>query len=329
MSCSRGWTPRRSVAVYLDGYRYHAAPDKNRLAEDADQRARLRADGTVVFQLNWDDVNAAAGDTGGEDIAVAPYQGNAEARARTPTRRSAATRPSCRADLGNPVRTLFAFLADPDRRAGRAAPRPRWPGCCTRPCPREPGIIARTDRGGSPGAAASRGWRRPGRARPRHGRERLPGHGHPRSAGEERREPPRRVERADGARRPAGDDRGGRGGTRRRWAAWLYWGNLIQFLADGGGDGDQLAWTELDAVDPACWWPRSVRSSGCARTTRRTGDSEAEATPWAAISTADLGIAGPAWTCPGRLTCSPPRSGRSCMSSPSWGSRASRGADRV
>ena len=37
----------------------------------------------------------------------------------------------------------------------------------------------------------------------------------------------------------------------RRWAAWLYWGNLIQFLTDGGGDGAQLAWTALDVFDPS------------------------------------------------------------------------------
>jgi hypothetical protein len=37
---------------------------------------------------------------------------------------------------------------------------------------------------------------------------------------------------------------------RRRWAAWLYWGNLVQFLDDGGGDGVQLAWTGLDGFDP-------------------------------------------------------------------------------
>ena len=37
----------------------------------------------------------------------------------------------------------------------------------------------------------------------------------------------------------------------RRWAAWLYWGNLIQFLDEGGGDGVQLAWTGLDGFDPS------------------------------------------------------------------------------
>jgi hypothetical protein len=36
-----------------------------------------------------------------------------------------------------------------------------------------------------------------------------------------------------------------------RWAAWLYWGNLIQFLAESGGDAAQLAHTALADFDPA------------------------------------------------------------------------------
>jgi hypothetical protein len=36
-----------------------------------------------------------------------------------------------------------------------------------------------------------------------------------------------------------------------RWAAWLYWGNLIQFLAEPGGDAAQLARTALADFDPA------------------------------------------------------------------------------
>jgi hypothetical protein len=116
-----------TVAVYLDGYRYHAAPDTDRLAADADQRAGLRADGAVVFQLNWDDVNAAAGDTpagaGGGTLPWHPYQGNAESAAR-------AAYANLRGDPAElpgliwttPVRTLLAFLTDPDRAAwGRRA----------------------------------------------------------------------------------------------------------------------------------------------------------------------------------------------------------------
>jgi hypothetical protein len=37
----------------------------------------------------------------------------------------------------------------------------------------------------------------------------------------------------------------------QRWAGWLYWGNIIQFLTAGGGDGVQLARSALDGFDPA------------------------------------------------------------------------------
>ena len=59
-------TPK--VVVYLDGYKYHAAPGHNRIAEDADQRARLRADGIVVFQFDWEAVGDMAGDEISEDM---------------------------------------------------------------------------------------------------------------------------------------------------------------------------------------------------------------------------------------------------------------------
>lgn len=86
-----------TVAVYLDGYRYHAAPDRNRLASDADQRATLRAAGHVVFQLNWDDVNAAAGDSRAARASHRrgiPTRATRRPRRAAGTPRSAATRPS-------------------------------------------------------------------------------------------------------------------------------------------------------------------------------------------------------------------------------------------
>ena len=273
------------VVVYLDGYKYHAAPDKNRLAEDADKRAGLRADGTVVFQLDWDDVNAMAGDAITEDMPWPPYQGNAQARARTAYQK-ARRRPGRAAghDLvqpgADPVR-----VPDRPRPDALAAPRGGRGGrALHRPGPREPGDIDRTDRGVSPGAAASRRWRRPHRARPRHGRQRLPRHGPHRPAGQERGEPPRRVDRADRDRRPAGDDLGGREGARRRWAAWLYWGNLVQFLSDGAGDGDQIAYTNLELFDPHLLASalKVASSSGLRTYYSLNRRSQAEATPWAA-----------------------------------------------
>lgn len=50
--------PPLPVAVYLDGYRWHASSRTNRIAGDAAKRARLRADGTLVWQITWDDVMA-------------------------------------------------------------------------------------------------------------------------------------------------------------------------------------------------------------------------------------------------------------------------------
>ncbi|WP_407288166.1 DEAD/DEAH box helicase [Streptomyces sp. BP-8] len=50
--------PPLPIAVYLDGYRWHASSRTNRIAADAAKRARLRADGILVWQITWDDVVA-------------------------------------------------------------------------------------------------------------------------------------------------------------------------------------------------------------------------------------------------------------------------------
>jgi replicative superfamily II helicase len=250
-----------TVAVYLDGYRYHAAPDVNRLASDADQRARLRSDGTVVFQLNWDDVNAAAGDTrdgaGGGPRSWHPYQGNAEAAAR-----------GAYVQLGGdpaglpgliwttPVRTLFAFLTDPDRAAwgrraqaavagllrqrGAESVRSDQPGIAGRVLPSlrgeplSPGgdgpitLVRATDASGCPVTVLVDARHRDAQAAPL----------------------------GVWSAFPVIDDRqativGDALGHEQRWAAWLYWGNLVQFLTELGGDGTQLAYTGLDGFDPA------------------------------------------------------------------------------
>ncbi|RSS78617.1 DUF1998 domain-containing protein, partial [Streptomyces sp. WAC02707] len=56
--------PKQKITVYLDGHRYHATRRHNRLAGDADKRNRLRADGRIVFQLTWDDLDAFERQTG-------------------------------------------------------------------------------------------------------------------------------------------------------------------------------------------------------------------------------------------------------------------------
>ncbi len=247
-----------TVAVYLDGYAYHADPAKKRLADDADQRAQLRSDGTVVFQLNWDGASASAsaeGDGGGL-VPWRPYLGNAEAAAR-----------ETYAQLGGdpaelpglvwtaPVHTLFAFLTDPDGAAWSRRAQAAVAGLL-----RQPGAeLVRAEPGGLVEriAAAVRGE----------------------AISQDGRGPVTIIRAADASGCPltvlidsrrrdsdaplgawsalvviddrpatiaADEDEYG-----RRWAAWLYWGNLIQFLALGEGDGAQLAWTGLDGFDPA------------------------------------------------------------------------------
>ena len=49
----------RPVAVYLDGFQFHAAPgDGNRLADDAAKRLGVRSAGLRVWNMTWDDVEA-------------------------------------------------------------------------------------------------------------------------------------------------------------------------------------------------------------------------------------------------------------------------------
>src|SRR5260221_361568 len=113
---SRGAFHAGRPAAGLDGPKSHATPDKNRIAEDADQRAGLRADGTAVFQFDWEAVNDMAGDVVSEDMPWPPYQGNAQARARTAYQGAAGDPAELPETIWcNPVRTLFAYLTDPDQ----------------------------------------------------------------------------------------------------------------------------------------------------------------------------------------------------------------------
>jgi hypothetical protein len=246
-----------TVAVYLDGYAYHAAADRNRLAGDANQRARLRAEGTVVFQLNWDDVNAAAEDAGGGHQPWHPYQGNAQAAARATYVRlgdDPAELPELIWTTG--LRTLFAFLRDPDRAAWSHRAEAAVAGLlrvqgAERVSGDQDSVPERTR------LALSGQPLPPGGDGPIALVRAVDASGCPVAVLIDTR-------RADAQAAPLGvwsaltviDDRratilAGKEAHERRWAAWLYWGNLIQFLPDSGGDGAQLAWTALDVFDPS------------------------------------------------------------------------------
>ncbi|MER6590364.1 DEAD/DEAH box helicase [Micromonospora purpureochromogenes] len=236
------------VAVYLDGFKYHGSAQHNRLADDAEKRARLRAHNYLVFAANWDDVTSWGNE--GNPGKWAPYAGNGQQKARDLYRQIA---PDADPDdlkrfvWTNPIDLLMQFLADPDLDLWQRRAEATLAGLLQQ---------AREKTGAASGGignrilAALRG-------------EPLP---HPEQGGIA-------LFRArDDANCPLTLIVDGRGGTRvwsaltviddssaavagdghkKRWASWLAWGNIIQFLTNGGGDAGQLALSTLDSFEPA------------------------------------------------------------------------------
>ncbi|MEO3748400.1 DEAD/DEAH box helicase [Plantactinospora sp. B5E13] len=257
--------PAPEIAVYLDGFKYHASAEYNRLADDAEKRNRLRAHDFYVFALTWDDVDGwrtggeggSGGNGGNGGNGWAPYQGLARQRARDHHRKLLPE-----ADPGdleryvwtNPVELLLRFLAEPDPELWRRRTEAALAGLLVQatgkptrsdssgigerilaslhgaplppPVPGRISLVRAVDTDGCPvtlvldGRDAEPTW----------------------SALVVVDDRPETV----GA--PTGD---GQQRHRHRWAAWLRWANLVQFLAPGGGDGAQLALSTLDGFDPA------------------------------------------------------------------------------
>jgi ATP-dependent helicase YprA (DUF1998 family) len=252
--------PAPDVVVYLDGFKYHASAAHNRLADDAEKRNRLRAHDFYVFGLTWDDVDGwrtgAEGADGGAAAGWEPYGGLAKQRARDHYRKTAPE-----SDPGeleryvwtNPVELLLRFLAEPDpdlwRRRTEAALAGLLGQATERPTRADSSGI------GERILASLRGAPLPP---PAPGRISLV-----RAVDADDCPVTLIVDGRDGVPVWSAlaiiDDRPETVGAasedaqqrhRRRWAAWLRWGNLLQFLAAGGGDGAQLTFSALDGFDP-------------------------------------------------------------------------------
>ncbi|WP_346535595.1 DEAD/DEAH box helicase [Micromonospora sp. DPT] len=110
------------VAIFLDGYAFHASRDNNEIADDAAKRGALRDDGTWVWQLTWDDVRAWAASVEQNINANAPQvplvNDQALAKARdhyfSTTLKVDPAAGSFDLALANPVESLLAFLERPD-----------------------------------------------------------------------------------------------------------------------------------------------------------------------------------------------------------------------
>ncbi|MEW2040987.1 Zn-binding domain-containing protein, partial [Streptomyces sp. NPDC005534] len=245
--------PGPRLALYLDGYRYHASPEHNRLADDATKRTRLRADGLRVFQLTYHDVKEWRGhvrDTGyagtvAGDPVWMPYGLEAQGKARAYYAQVRAGLPGELSETVwvNPAELLLAYLRAPDGRQWHHRAEAAVAGLLGTPGLRDTPVDA-----SAAGPAVEAALRGEVSAGPR---------GPLRVLAATDRSGCRLVLVADARNRPPTwtglallDDRAhavaDEATHKRRWQAWLYWSNLLQFLEQGGGDSGQLTTSLLD-----------------------------------------------------------------------------------
>ncbi|MGH3309248.1 MAG: Zn-binding domain-containing protein, partial [Streptomyces sp.] len=249
-----GGTPQK-VHVFLDGHRYHATREHNRIAPDSRKRDELRAGGALVFQITWDDLELfEKGERAKARPVWPPYRRTGQDTAKDWYEELGGDRADLAgAVFANPVDTLLGYLRDPSRtRWGRRAsalvggllspPEPLAQNV-DRAQARETlrGALRSLAKGGNPAADVEL---LTGEAEilvlfatDEHGLSLL-----------------HTVDPTGGPEGTAGvgwgaiavlddhdDDQLGTAAHKLRWRSWLYWSNLLQFLAFTGGDGVQLA----------------------------------------------------------------------------------------
>ncbi len=204
----------RAVALYSDGFQYHASPAKRKtLADDARKRQGVRASGRLVWSMDWKDVEDFRKAVTAEVAKQAPNLELLDASRR----KTAETIQHKRGgDLAidtlerNPLRMLLNYLADPVEGNWRRLARSAVAGAMS-------GLAPETDAG----RAAFQGSTMNGT----------------------RFDASLRTAGASGANAEAwtvrlvlADDEAAVQDTdhRDRWRDWLHWGNVLQFLdADG------------------------------------------------------------------------------------------------
>lgn len=106
------------IAVYLDGYQYHASPEINHLAADAAKRRGIRIAGHLVWSMTWDDVKAFFDAASREDLRPPAATRLLEAGARRIAEHRRLDQAG-RFDIDvldrDPMLLLVSLLADPDR----------------------------------------------------------------------------------------------------------------------------------------------------------------------------------------------------------------------
>jgi ATP-dependent helicase YprA (DUF1998 family) len=110
-------TPAPDIAIYLDGYQYHASATINNLADDAAKREGVRAAGKLVWNLTWRDVDDFHKVTLGEDLRLPPSRPllstAAQGVAQTVHHRQGGTIDYATINR-NPISLLLTYLSQPD-----------------------------------------------------------------------------------------------------------------------------------------------------------------------------------------------------------------------
>ncbi len=247
------------VVVYLDGYEYHASPRHNRLRDDAAKRATLRSNDYVVMALTWDDITRFLDEEvkNARPPAWPPYKGNAQDRAKKTYVRSTGRTGGELDDAvwNNPATVLLELLREPDRALWRARAEAAVVGL-TEGIMTEAGRVqpcSPTQVAEAVGLALTGEPLPPNPAKERIVVIR---------ATDESRCPvvlvlDQRQKTPIWTALPVVDDRTDTVTSdpdhQTRWSAWLWWGNIVQFLDHGDvptGHGQQVTRTAEDDATP-------------------------------------------------------------------------------
>ncbi|MBV2366825.1 DEAD/DEAH box helicase [Streptomonospora nanhaiensis] len=248
--------PAQSVKVYLEGFRFHASREHNQIAADAAKRTRLRAEGEIVFQITWADIDLFEQSPTRAKPVWPPYRATAQEQAKTAYEQYGGQRAHfANAVFANPIDTLIAYLRDPDPERWARRARALVTGLTAQPGTTP---VAPTGRR-SELVAALRDQLATFSPAERHDKPVVPetagiGPVHVFRAQDDTGLP---IVFALDAADPENlkwtaltvlDDSDAVLETdehKERWRSWLYWTNLTQFLSLAGGDGVQLATSKV------------------------------------------------------------------------------------
>ena len=247
-------TPQK-LHVFLDGHRYHATRGHNRIAADCRKRDELRAGGALVFQITWDDLELfEKGERAKARPVWPPYRRTGQDSAKDWYEELGGDR----AELAdtvfvNPIDTFLGYLRDPSRAHWGRRAEALVGGLLSAPEPLAQNVGREQARETLRGALRSlaKGGNPVTDVEPVEGGGEIlvlsatDEHGLPLLYTVDPSGGPDGTDKVGWSAVTVLDDHdGNQFGTaahKLRWRSWLYWSNLLQFLAFTGGDGVQLA----------------------------------------------------------------------------------------